>query len=72
MSPGDVVVADDDGVVVMEPERAEQVLEAARRGLLNEEETRARLSSGEVGLDLYAFRQRLEDLGVRWVDSLEE
>lgn len=69
---GDVVVADDDGVAVVERERAEEVLEAARRRLLREEETRARLSSGELGLDLYGFRHRLEDLGVRWVDTLEE
>jgi 4-hydroxy-4-methyl-2-oxoglutarate aldolase len=67
-----VVVADDDGVVVVGRERGGEVLEAARQRLLREEETRARLSSGELGLDLYGFRRRLQDLGVRWVDSLDE
>jgi 4-hydroxy-4-methyl-2-oxoglutarate aldolase len=72
VSPGDVVVADDDGVVVVERERAAEVLEAARLRLLKEEQTRTRLSSGELGIDLYGFRQRLEGLGVRWIDTLEE
>jgi 4-hydroxy-4-methyl-2-oxoglutarate aldolase len=70
--PGDVVVADDDGVAVVERERANQVLEEARLRLLKENETRARLSTGELGIDLYDFRRRLEDLGVRWHDSFEE
>jgi 4-hydroxy-4-methyl-2-oxoglutarate aldolase len=70
--PGDVVVADDDGVAVVERERAEEVLAAARRRLQKEEETRSRLAAGELGLDIYGFRQRLADLGVRWVDTLEE
>ncbi len=71
VSPGDVVVADDDGVMVVGADRAAEVLEAARERLLKEEETRARLESGVLGLDIYGFRQRLEDLGVRWVDTLE-
>lgn len=70
--PGDVVVADDDGVVVVERERANEVLESARQRLQKEEETRSRLAAGELGLDLYGFRQRLPNLGVRWVDTLEE
>jgi 4-hydroxy-4-methyl-2-oxoglutarate aldolase len=72
VSPGDVVVADDDGVVVVERERAAEVLEAARLRLLREGETRVRLHAGELGLDLYGFRARLEGLGVRWVDTSEE
>lgn len=72
VNAGDVVVADDDGVVVVERERAAVVAEAARERLLREEETRARLSAGELGLDLYGFRQRLQDLGVRWVDTGED
>jgi 4-hydroxy-4-methyl-2-oxoglutarate aldolase len=72
ISPGDVVVADDDGVVVIERERATDVLEAARLRLLRVEETRARLRAGELGLDLYGFRARLEGLGVRWVDTFGE
>lgn len=70
--PGAVVVADDDGVAVIELERAEEVLEAARRRLAKEAETRSRLAAGDLGLDIYGFRQRLGDLGARWMDTLEE
>ena len=72
VGPGDVVVADDDGVAVVELERAEAVVELARLRVLNEDETRQRLASGELGLDIYGFRQRLGELGARWVDSVEE
>ncbi|HKX75349.1 MAG TPA: 4-carboxy-4-hydroxy-2-oxoadipate aldolase/oxaloacetate decarboxylase [Acidimicrobiia bacterium] len=69
VDPGDVVVADDDGVVVVERPRAEEVLDAARRRLVKEADTRVRLAAGELGLDLYGFRQRLTDLGANWVDE---
>ena len=72
VSPGDVVVADDDGVVVVERRRALEVGEAARRRLAKEEEARSRLLAGELGLDLYGFRQRLTDLGARWIDTYDE
>jgi 4-hydroxy-4-methyl-2-oxoglutarate aldolase len=72
ISAGDVVIADDDGVAVVGRERAGEVLEASQRRLLKEEETRARLAAGELGLDIYGFRSRLEGLGVRWVDSSEQ
>jgi 4-hydroxy-4-methyl-2-oxoglutarate aldolase len=71
VAPGDVVVADDDGVAVVERERAVAVLEAARLRLEREDEVRARLAAGELGVDLYGFRQRLEDLGVGWLDNPE-
>jgi 4-hydroxy-4-methyl-2-oxoglutarate aldolase len=67
--PGDVVVADDDGVVIVERERAPEMLEAASARLQRENETRGRLASGELGLDLYGFREKLEEMGVRWVDA---
>ena len=70
--PGDVVVADDDGVAVVERDRAVEVLEMARQRLLREDETRQRLASGELGVDLYGFRRRLDELGVRWVDTFDE
>jgi 4-hydroxy-4-methyl-2-oxoglutarate aldolase len=70
VGPGDVVVADDDGVVVVERDRAVEVLEAARRRLEREEEVRARLSAGELGVDFYGFRERLEEMGVRWIETL--
>jgi 4-hydroxy-4-methyl-2-oxoglutarate aldolase len=71
VGPGDAVVADDDGVVVVERERAAEVLEAARKRLERETEVRARLSAGELGVDFYGFRERLEGLGVRWIDTPE-
>jgi 4-hydroxy-4-methyl-2-oxoglutarate aldolase len=72
VAPGDVVVADDDGVVVVARERAPEVLDAVRARLAREDETRARLASGELGLDLYGFREKLEQMGVRWVDAPEQ
>ena len=69
---GDVVVADDDGVVIVERDSAPDLLGAVRARLVREAETRARLASGELGLDIYGFRERLEGLGVRWVDSPEQ
>lgn len=72
VSPGDIMVADDDGVAVVERQRAADVLEAARQRLEKEEQTRARLAAGELGLDLYGFRRRLNDLGVLWVDGEAE
>jgi 4-hydroxy-4-methyl-2-oxoglutarate aldolase len=71
VAPGDVVVADDDGVAIVERERAVEVLEAARLRLEREEEVRARLAAGELGVDLYGFRKRLEEMGVRWIDTIE-
>lgn len=72
VSPGDVVVADDDGVMVVPRDRAPEVLTAARERLANEEETRRRLSAGELGMDFYGLRARLEDLGTRWVDTPDD
>jgi len=72
IEPGDVMVADDDGVAVIGREQAEDVLEGARLRFAKEEQTRSRLAAGDLGLDIYGFRQRLADLGVRWVDTLEE
>jgi 4-hydroxy-4-methyl-2-oxoglutarate aldolase len=69
VAPGDVVVADDDGVMVVPRDRATQVLEATSQRLAKEEETRRRLEAGELGLDFYDLRQRLEGLGTRWVDG---
>jgi 4-hydroxy-4-methyl-2-oxoglutarate aldolase len=71
VGPGDVVVADDDGVAVVERERAGDVRDAAGQRIVREAEVRARLSAGELGVDFYGFRERLEDLGVRWIDAPE-
>ena len=71
VGPGDVMVADDDGVVVVERENAPEVLEVARERLKRETEVRARLAAGELGVDFYGFRERLEAMGVRWIDTPE-
>jgi 4-hydroxy-4-methyl-2-oxoglutarate aldolase len=72
VEPGDVVCADDDGVVVVPRREAGAALEASRQRVANEESIRARLAAGELGVDLYGLRQVLADLGVTDVDSAEE
>jgi len=69
--PGDVVVADDDGVVVVEREQAATVLKAAQDREASEASRRPRLAAGELGLDIYNMRGRLADRGVRYVEFPE-
>ncbi|MFJ8212616.1 4-carboxy-4-hydroxy-2-oxoadipate aldolase/oxaloacetate decarboxylase [Streptomyces sp. NPDC096033] len=66
--PGDVVVADRDGVVVVPRERAAEVAEAAARREAGEESKRERFRAGELGLDLYGMRGPLAELGLRYED----
>ncbi len=70
--PGDVVVADDDGVVIVERKSAERVVAAARERENREAEKRVRLASGELGLDIYNMRPRLAEKGLVYLENLEE
>ena len=70
--PGDVIAADDDGVVVVARATADDVMAKAQARLDAEEAKRRRLAAGEPGLDLYDMRPRLEAAGLTYVDSLED
>ncbi len=68
VNPGDVVIADADGVVVVPASVAQQAADAAEARESNEAEKRARLAAGVLGLDMYKMREPLEKAGLRYVD----
>jgi len=67
--PGDAIVADDDGVVVVPGERSAAVLAAAQARAANENAKRATFAAGELGVDLYGLRALLKEVGVTYVDG---
>ena len=68
VNPGDVIVADADGVVVVPRELAAEIAKLGEARIAKEEQSRARLRNGELGVDFYGLRARLRELGVEYVD----
>jgi 4-hydroxy-4-methyl-2-oxoglutarate aldolase len=69
VNPGDVVVADNDGVVVVPRDRAVEVAALSAKRIAKEEQSRERLKKGELGLDFYGLRAKLAELGVEYADE---
>jgi 4-hydroxy-4-methyl-2-oxoglutarate aldolase len=72
VEPGDAIVADDDGVVVVSRKDAADVAEKSDRRLGDEDGKRKRLAAGEIGLDMYGMREPLNKAGLTYVDRLED
>ena len=72
VKPGDVIVADDDGVVVVPRVQAAEVAARGAARVANEAEKRARLAAGELGLDMYRMREGLAAAGLTYIDAPED
>ena len=68
VNPGDVICADDDGVVVVAREDAAWALEQSNARIAKEAASRQRLAAGELGVDFYGLRAKLAELGVEYID----
>jgi len=69
VNPGDVIVADQDGVVVVPRESTDEVVKASQARIAKEEKNREKLRAGELGLDMYGLRAKLKELGVEFVEE---
>ena len=69
IAPGDVIIGDVDGVVVVPKAKAGEVAKDGADRVAKEEKSRARLKNGELGLDFYGLRAKLAELGVQYVDE---
>jgi 4-hydroxy-4-methyl-2-oxoglutarate aldolase len=67
--PGDIIVGDVDGLVVVPRQDAEEVVHACEARLAKEAKNRERLRAGELGLNMYGLREKLKNLGVEWVEK---
>ncbi|HEX7816810.1 4-carboxy-4-hydroxy-2-oxoadipate aldolase/oxaloacetate decarboxylase [Dyella sp.] len=72
IEPGDAIVADDDGVVVVAHASVDQAIALGEKRVANEASKRERLAAGELGLDIYNMRPELEKLGLRYIDTLKK
>lgn len=72
INAGDVICADDDGVVVVRREHVASTLAGCEKRIANEESKRERLAAGELGLDIYNMRERLAEKGLVYVDSIDD
>jgi 4-hydroxy-4-methyl-2-oxoglutarate aldolase len=68
VNPGDVIIADDDGVVVVPASAAQAAADASEAREANEAEKRAKLAAGTLGLDMYNMRPKLEKAGLKYID----
>lgn len=72
IQPGDLILADDDGVCVVPRKQADTVLKASAAREEKEAKTRERLKAGELGLDIYKMRERLAERGLKYIDQAAE
>ncbi len=68
VNPGDIIIGDRDGVVVVPKTEAANVAEASRTRMERENKARERLANGELGLDIYGLREKLQSLGVTYLE----